>query len=121
MERDLEQDQMAYWWARKEAEYATGAVVVWNEDGGSSGSGAWLTRDGTERRRPSFAEAGWTGGVRGQRVHHSVDVRAAWWGETESHRTGDDEVVIDLGEGRAASAAVEADYAARARKMPRRT
>ena len=56
------------------------------------------------RKRASFAEAGWAGGVRGQKVHHSVDVRAAWWGVTVDEATDDEDVVIDLGIGRAASA-----------------
>ena len=117
MERALEEEQMAYWWAKKEAEYSSGAIVTWDGDGGSSGSGAWVTRDGSERRRASFAEAGWSGAVRGQRVHHSVDVRGAWWGDTVADAAGDDDVVIDLGIGRAASAAAEADLTARARKV----
>ena len=108
---------MAYWWAKKEAEYASGAIVAWDGDAGSSSSGAWVTRDGTDRRRASFAEAWWSGGVRGQRVHHSVNVRGAWWGDTVAEAAEDDEVVIDLGIGRAASAAAEADLTARARKV----
>ena len=95
-------------------------MVAWSEEGGASGSGAWLTRDGTSRRRPSFAEAGWSGGVRGQVVHHSVDVRGAWWRDTETHRHVDDEVILDLGDGRAASAAAEADLTARTRKAARK-
>ena len=111
---------MAFWWAKKEAEYEAGAIVGWDGDGGSSGSGAWLTRGGTARKRPSFAEAGWSGEVRGQLVHHSVDVRAAWWGDTVDGGGGCEEVVADLGEGRSAAAAAEADLAARERKARRR-
>ena len=50
-------------------------------------------------------------------MHHSVDVRAAWWGVTVDEATDDEDVVIDLGMGRAASAAAVADLTARARKV----
>ena len=58
--------------------------------------------------------------MRGQKVHHSVDVRAAWWGVTVDKATDDEDVVIDLGIGRAASAAAVADLTARARKVRRK-
>ena len=119
-EKELEGEQMAFWWAKKEAEYEAGAIVGWDGDGGSSGSGAWVTRGGTARKRPSFAEGGWDGGVRGQRVHHSVDVRAAWWGDTASSSGAGGSEVADLGAGRAADAADRADLAARARKARRK-
>ena len=41
-EKELENEQMAHWWAKKEAEYEAGAIVAWDGDGGSSGSGAWV-------------------------------------------------------------------------------
>ena len=119
-EKDLEREQMAFWWSKKDAEYAAGAIVGWDGDGGSSGSGAWVTRGGTARKRPSFAEGGWDGEVRGQKVHHSVDVRAAWWGDTASSSGAGGSEVADLGEGRAADAADRADLAARARKARRK-
>ena len=119
-EKELESEQMAFWWAKKEAEYEAGAIVMWDGDGGSSGSGAWVTRGGTARKRPSFAEGGWDGGVRGQLVHHSVDVRAAWWGDTVGGGGSGSERVADLGAGPAADAPSRADLAARARKARRK-
>ena len=107
-------------WAKKEAEYEAGAIVTWDGDGGSSGSGAWVTRGGTARKRPSFAEGGWDGEVRGQLVHHSIDVRAAWWGDAAEGCSVEGGEVADLGAGRAADAASRADLAARARKARRR-
>ena len=62
-------------------------------------------------RAPSEAPRG-----TGQQVHHSVDARAAWWGNTVADGEGCDELVVDLGAGwAAAAAAVDADFAARAR------
>ena len=34
VEKDLEREQMAFWWAKKEAEYEAGAIVGWDGDGG---------------------------------------------------------------------------------------
>ena len=63
---------------------------------------------------------GWTGGVRGERLHHSVDAREAWWGRCVDQVEGEG-MVLDLEAGRAEAVRNEAEIKARVRKARRRS
>ena len=119
-EREREREQMAYWWAKKKAEYDGGAIAQWDADGGGSGSGAW--RDGRPdgERRSALVAEGWTGGIRGEVTHHSVGVREAWWGDHVAQDRGGSGAVLDLEAGRLAASSDEAAVRARARRARRR-
>ena len=119
-ERQLEREQMAYWWARKKAEYEGGLVARWDAEGGSSGSGGWAGDRPDRERRGDLLAAGWTGGVRGEVAHHSVGVREAWWGDHVTETRGGSGLVLDLEAGREAVGLDEAARRARARKAKRK-
>ena len=111
---------MAYWWARKKAEYDAGLVASWDAEGGSSGSGAWIRHPPAVGERADRLGEGWAGGVRGQVVHHSVSVGAAWWGDTLPSVGSGGGLVLDLEAGRNAAALDEASLRARAQRARRR-
>ena len=118
VQKEAESQQMAYWWARKEAEREAGAVLHWDEDAGSRGTGAFVNIDGDQGRRSCGSRDDWR--VVGELVHHSVDTRGAWWGE-ELQAVGEEGAVsLDLRRGRAASSAAEADLSSRRRKARRK-
>ena len=112
---------MAYWWARKRAEYEGWAVGQWNETGGSSGSGAWIGGRPSAVRRVAVLSDGWTGGVRGEAVHHSVGAREAWWGDVVDRTGVDGGVVLDLEAGRADAESNDRAIRARTRRLRRKT
>ena len=58
-------------------------------------------------------------GVRGERLHHSVDAREAWWGRCVD-QDGGEGMVLDLEAGRAEAARNVAEAKARARKARKR-
>ena len=118
--KQFEREQMAYWWARKRAEYHHGAVARRGDSGGSSGSGAWVGRGPDASGRLALLEEGWTGGVHGQLVHHSTGVRQAWWGDSVADGGTMGGLVLDLEAGRAAAAEDEAAIRAKARLARRR-
>ena len=60
------------------------------------------------------------GGVRGERLHHSVDAREAWWGRCVE-QDGVEGMVLDLEAGRAEAARNEAEIRARVRKARKRS
>ena len=67
-------------------------------------------------------EGGWSGGVRGEAVHHSVDVRSAWWGDVVGRgESGNSGVVLDLEAGRADAEANERAIRARTRRLRSKT
>ena len=120
VEKQAEREQMAYWWARKRAEYEGGAVAQWSETGGSSGSGAWVAGRPSAVVREEVLNCSWSGGVRGEAVHHSVDTRAAWWGDRVTGGDGGG-VVLDLEAGRADAESNERAVRARTRRLRRKT
>ena len=88
--------------------------------GGSSSSGAWVGTAPDGPRRSELFSRGWTGGVRGERLRHSVDTREAWWGRwVEQDST--EGMVLDLEAGRAEAARNEAEVKARARKARKKS
>ena len=111
---------MAYWCARKRAEYDGDVAAQWDAGGGSSGSGGWANSRLDRERRGELLAAGWTGGVRGEVAHHSVGVREAWWGDHVVDEKGGSGPVFDLEAGREAVGLDEAARRARARKAKRK-